>query len=86
MKIVATLGLSVAMPPLGTVIFGNVTILKAPGLAPQPVKVFKVLGVPVTMDQIIVYACVVLIVVVGPSSCATPTSACGCGPWSTRRP
>jgi branched-chain amino acid transport system permease protein len=64
-KIVATLGLSVTLPPLATVIFGNVTIIKAPGLAPQPVKVFKVDGVPVTMDQIIVYACVILIVVVG---------------------
>ena len=64
-KIVATLGISVAIPPLCTIIFGNETILKAPGLAPQPVRVFDFLGVPVTMDQIIVYACVVAIVVVG---------------------
>ena len=64
-KIVATLGLSVTLAPLATVLFGNVTIIKAPGLAPQPVKVFKVDGVPVTMDQIIVYACVIVIVVAG---------------------
>ena len=63
------------------------TIIKAPGLAPQPVKVFKVDGVPVTMDQIIVYACVVVIVVVGALDPALhATSACGCEPWSTPRP
>jgi branched-chain amino acid transport system permease protein len=64
-KIVATLGLSVVFPPLATIVFGNVTIIKAPGLAPQPVKVYKVDGVPVTMDQIIVYGCVLVIVVAG---------------------
>jgi branched-chain amino acid transport system permease protein len=64
-KIVATLGLSVVFPPLATILFGNVTIIKAPGLAPQPVKVFKVDGVPVTMDQIIVYISVIVIVVAG---------------------
>ena len=64
-KVVATLGISVAIPPLCTIIFGNQTILQAPGLAPQPVRVFKFLGAPVTMDQIIVYGCVVAIVIVG---------------------
>jgi len=64
-KVVATLGVSVAIPPLCTLIFGSQTILKAPGLAPQPVRVFDFLNVPVTMDQIIVYICVVLIVVIG---------------------
>ena len=64
-KIVATLGLSVIFPPLATVLFGNVTIIKAPGLAPQPVKVYKVDGVPVTMDELIVYASVLIIVVAG---------------------
>jgi branched-chain amino acid transport system permease protein len=64
-KVVATLGVSVALPPLCTIIFGNQTILQAPGLAPQPARVFKFLGAPVTMDQIIVYGCVVAIMVVG---------------------
>ncbi len=64
-KVVATLGISVALPPLCTIVFGNQTILQAPGLAPQPVRVFKFLGAPVTMDQIIVYGCVIAIVVVG---------------------
>lgn len=64
-KVVATLGLSVMLPPLATLAFGDTAILKAPGLAPEPVRVFHVLGVPVTMDQVIVYACVVAVVVVG---------------------
>ncbi len=64
-KIVATIGVSVAIPPLTILIFGNKTILSAPGLAPQPVRVFRFLGVPVTMDQIIVYSFVALIVVFG---------------------
>lgn len=64
-KVVATLGLSVTIPPLATLMFGNQTILKATGLAPQPVRVFHVDGVPVTMDQIIVYVFVLLVVVLG---------------------
>ena len=64
-KVVATLGVSVTLPALCTIIFGNQAVLKAPGLAPEPVRVFKFLGVPVTMDQIIVYVCVMVIVVVG---------------------
>jgi branched-chain amino acid transport system permease protein len=64
-KVVATLGLSLMLPPLAVLIFGNTAISTAPGLAPEPVRVFHVLGVPVTMNQIIVYACVVVVVVVG---------------------
>ena len=60
-KVVTTLGLSVTIPPLATLLFGNQTILKAPGLAPEPVKVFHFIGVPVTMDQIIVYGCVLVV-------------------------
>src|SRR5271156_1879935 len=60
-KVVATLGLSVCGPPLATLLFGNITILQAPGLAPEPVRVFHPLGVPVTADQLIVYACVLFI-------------------------
>lgn len=64
-KVVTTLGLSVSLPPLATLAFGNVTIVKAPGLAPEPVAVYQVLGVPVTMDQIITYGCVIAVVVIG---------------------
>jgi len=64
-KVVATIGLSVALPSCATLIFGSEAIQQAPGLAPEPVKVFHFLGVPVTLDQIIVYICVVATVVVG---------------------
>src|ERR1039458_8404410 len=64
-KVVATIGLLVAIPSLATLIFGNAAIQQAPGLAPEPVAVYNFLGVPVTLDQIIVYACVVVTVVVG---------------------
>ncbi|MGH9016389.1 MAG: ABC transporter permease [Acidimicrobiales bacterium] len=64
-KVVATIGLLVAVPSLATLIFGNQAIDQAPGLAPEPVHVFHFLGVPVTLDQVIVYICVVLTVVIG---------------------
>jgi branched-chain amino acid transport system permease protein len=64
-KVLATIGISVALPGIDTVIFGNQEILSAPGLAPQPVHVFQVFGVPVTLDQVIVYGCVLAILVAG---------------------
>jgi branched-chain amino acid transport system permease protein len=64
-KVVATIGVSVAVPPAATLIFGNETILSAPGLAPEPVRVFNVFGVAVTMEDILVYICVAVIVVLG---------------------
>ena len=64
-KVVATIGLLVALPSAATLIFGNQAIQQAPGLAPEPVAVYQFLGVPVTLDQVIVYACVVATVVLG---------------------
>ncbi|MEU4245332.1 ABC transporter permease [Actinoplanes sp. NPDC026619] len=64
-KVAAMLGLSVCLPPIATLLFGNIAILKAPGLAPEPVQVFHPLDVPVTMDQLIVYASVVVIGLLG---------------------
>ena len=53
-KVVATIGLLVALPSLAILIFGNQAIQQAPGLAPEPVAVYQFLGVPVTLDQVIV--------------------------------
>ena len=64
-KVVVTIGLSVVIPVLATMIFGNEEIFQAPGLAPQPVSVYKVFGTAVTLDQVIAYACVLGIVVFG---------------------
>jgi len=64
-KVVATIGLLVAIPSLATIAFGNEAIQSAPGLAPEPVHVYQFIGVPVTLDQVIVYACVILTVLIG---------------------
>lgn len=64
-KVVATIGVLVAIPSVATLIFGNQAIQQAPGLAPEPVHVYHFLGVPVTLDQVIVYVCVAVTVVVG---------------------
>jgi branched-chain amino acid transport system permease protein len=64
-KIVTTLGLLVVLPAVAPLLFGSQTILLAPGLAPQPVHVFRFVGVPVTMDQLIDYGCVIAVVLVG---------------------
>jgi branched-chain amino acid transport system permease protein len=64
-KVVATIGLSVALPALSNMIFGTDEIFIVPGFAPQPVTVYHVLGVAVTLDQVIAYVCVIAIVVVG---------------------
>ena len=64
-KVVVTIGLSVVIPVLATIIFGNDEIFQAPGLAPQPVSVYKVFDTAVTLDQVISYACVLAIVIFG---------------------
>jgi branched-chain amino acid transport system permease protein len=64
-KVVATLGLLVSIPAIATLVFGSGAIYKAPGLAPEPVRVFNVIGVAVTLDQLIVYISVIVTVVLG---------------------
>ena len=64
-KVVATIGLSVAIPAATELIFGNQAILTSPGLAPQPVRVFHVGGVAVTLDQLIAYCSVAAVLAIG---------------------
>jgi branched-chain amino acid transport system permease protein len=64
-KVVATIGLSVALPPAAFLLFGDSPISQAAGLAPEPVKVFHPFGAAVTLDQIIIYACLLVIVIAG---------------------
>ena len=64
-RVVVTIGLSVGLPPLAAVLFGNQAIPSAPGLAPEPVHVFHVDGVPVTMDQLLVLAATLILLVAG---------------------
>ena len=64
-KIVVTVGLSVCVAPITILLFGNIPIVSPPGLAPQPVRVFHVLGTVVTLDQVIIYACTIIILAGG---------------------
>ena len=64
-KVVATIGLSVAIPAATELIFGEQPILTSPGLAPQPERVFHVGGVAITLDQVIAYCCVAAVLAAG---------------------
>jgi branched-chain amino acid transport system permease protein len=64
-KLVTTIGLSVALPPLSDLIFGTQTITSAPGLASLSDKPFKVFGAAVTTDQVITYGFLIFVVVAG---------------------
>jgi branched-chain amino acid transport system permease protein len=64
-KVVATIGLSVALPPITYLLFNNDPIPQAPGLAPEPVKVFHAFGTAINLNQVIIYACVLLVVIAG---------------------
>jgi branched-chain amino acid transport system permease protein len=74
-KVAATVGLFVALPGLATLLFGNQPISQAPGLAPEPVAVYHVVGVPVTLDQAVVL--VAAVVVLGASGAVLRWSAAG---------
>jgi branched-chain amino acid transport system permease protein len=64
-KVVITIGLSVALPPIVVLLFGDMQIALAPGIAPQPVHIFHVLGGAISMDQLLVYIFVVAILGIG---------------------
>lgn len=64
-KVVVTIGISVVIPAAAEMIYGSGQIFLAPGLAPRPVKVYSIFDTAVTLDQIIAYACVIAIVVLG---------------------
>lgn len=64
-KIVATIGLSVALPPLVNLVFGHLVNITAPGLAPQPLRVFRMFGAVVDMNQVITYTGLIVVLLVG---------------------
>jgi len=64
-RIVATIGLTVCLPPIAAMVFGNNQISTVSGLAPPPVHVFQVFGAAVTLDQLLVFAALVVMLVVG---------------------
>ena len=64
-KIVATIGLSVAIPAVAVIVFGSDPSGLVPGVSPQPVPVYNIFGTAVTLDQVIVLACVAFIGIAG---------------------
>ena len=64
-KLVATIGLSVALPAVADLIFGNQAIVSAPGLASLKDKPFHLLGTTVTTDQFIIFGFVLFILLAG---------------------
>ncbi|HUC37719.1 MAG TPA: ABC transporter permease [Acidimicrobiales bacterium] len=64
-KLVTTIGLSVALPPLADFLLGTQTIESAPGLALQSDQPFHVFGTAVTTDQVVTYGFLLFILAVG---------------------
>ncbi len=64
-KLVATIGLSVALPPIADITFGTQSITSAPGLASLSDTPFDFLGTPLTTDQIIIYGFLAFVVLLG---------------------
>jgi branched-chain amino acid transport system permease protein len=60
-RVVTTIGLAVAIPAICAMIFGTKAILTAPGLSPQPVPVYKIGSVSLTLDQVFILAAVALL-------------------------
>ena len=64
-KLVATIGLSVGLPPVADFLFGTQTITSAPGLAALSDSPYHVLGTTVTTDQLITYGFLFFVVIAG---------------------
>jgi branched-chain amino acid transport system permease protein len=64
-KLVTTIGLSVALPPVADLTLGTQSITSAPGLALSSDRSFHLLGAPVTTDQVITYGFLLFVVVIG---------------------
>jgi branched-chain amino acid transport system permease protein len=64
-KLVVTIGLSVALPALADLVFGTQSVNPAPGLALSTDRTYDFLGTPVTTNQIVTYGFVVFLVVAG---------------------
>jgi branched-chain amino acid transport system permease protein len=64
-QIVAMIGLFVALPPVALICFGDQTISLAPGLVPAPIHVYHIFGSALGLDQIVVFAFLIAILLIG---------------------
>src|SRR5690349_8034191 len=54
-KLMATMGLSVALPPLVELLLGRITSSTAPGLASRPLAIYHPFGALLNADQLVTY-------------------------------
>lgn len=64
-KLMATMGLSVALPPLVELVFGRLSNTTAPGLAPRPLKTFHPFGALLNADQLVTYLGLAVVLAAG---------------------
>jgi branched-chain amino acid transport system permease protein len=64
-KLVTTIGLSVALPPIANLLLGTQAITSAPGLALGSDRPFHLFGAPITTDQLIIYGFLIFVVLAG---------------------
>ena len=64
-KLVSTIGLYVALPPVADFVFGNNSITTAPGFASLSDKPYKFLGTAITTDTVITYGFLIFVVAAG---------------------
>lgn len=64
-KLVTTIGLSVALPAIADTLMGSATITSAPGLALSSDPPVHILGTPITTNQVATFGFLLLIVVLG---------------------
>jgi branched-chain amino acid transport system permease protein len=62
-RLVATVGLWVAIPPIARVLYGREEIFDQTGIGPQPPHVWRVMGVAVDSNQVIVLAAVAVVAI-----------------------
>jgi branched-chain amino acid transport system permease protein len=64
-KLVSTVGLSVALPAIASLVFGTQTITASPGLAPATQTSVTIFGAPVGTEEVITYGFVLFVVLAG---------------------
>lgn len=64
-KLVATIGLSVALPEIADTAMGTQTVTSAPGLASLNDPVHHLFGAPITSDTVITYGFLIFVLVAG---------------------
>ncbi|MGX1809144.1 ABC transporter permease [Nocardia sp. NPDC055321] len=65
--LMVTVGLSVALPPLVTLVLGGLVNVTAPGLAPRPLAIVHIFGAVLNADQLVTYIGLAVVLIIGVS-------------------